>query len=80
METIDRIKLLEYKNQIILQSPPGTGKTREAELIAKGMIGVDDIKDLQDSEQFKFIQFHPRYTYEDFVRVIGQSDIGINRS
>jgi len=70
MEIKDRIKLLEYKNQIILQGPPGTGKTREGELIAKEMIGVDDIKDLQDSEQFKLIQFHPSYTYEDFVRGI----------
>lgn len=70
MEIIDRIKLLEYKNQIILQGPPGTGKTREAELIAKEMIGVEDVKDLQDNEQSKLIQFHPSYTYEDFVRGI----------
>lgn len=62
--------LLEYKKQIILQGPPGTGKTREAKLIAKEMLGLVDIKDLNDNEQFKLIQFHPSYTYEDFVRGI----------
>lgn len=62
--------LLEYKNQIILQGPPGTGKTREAKLIAKEMLGLVDIEDLKDNDQFKLIQFHPSYTYEDFVRGI----------
>jgi len=63
------IKLLQYKNQIILQGPPGTGKTREAKLIAQNILGLDK-KELQESEQFKIIQFHPSYTYEDFVRGI----------
>lgn len=63
------INLLQYKNQIILQGPPGTGKTREAKLIAQNMLGLDE-KELQKSEQFKIIQFHPSYTYEDFVRGI----------
>ncbi|MCP2027423.1 MoxR-like ATPase [Flavobacterium sp. HSC-32F16] len=64
------INLLEYKKQIILQGPPGTGKTREAKLIVKEMLSLDDIEDLKDNEQFKLIQFHPSYTYEDFVRGI----------
>lgn len=63
------IELLQYKKQIILQGPPGTGKTREAKSIAQNMLGLDE-KELQDSEQFKIIQFHPSYTYEDFVRGI----------
>lgn len=63
------IQLLEYKKQIILQGPPGTGKTREAKRIAQNILGLDE-KELQDSEQFKIIQFHPSYTYEDFVRGI----------
>ncbi|KAA0127213.1 AAA domain-containing protein [Chryseobacterium sp. SN22] len=63
------INLLQYKNQIILQGPPGTGKTREAKLIAQNILGLDE-KELQESEQFKIIQFHPSYTYEDFVRGI----------
>jgi 5-methylcytosine-specific restriction protein B len=64
------IELLKYKKQIILQGPPGTGKTREAKLIAKEMLGLKDSDDLKYSEQFRLIQFHPSYTYEDFVRGI----------
>ncbi|WP_288243463.1 AAA family ATPase [uncultured Chryseobacterium sp.] len=63
------IELLQYKKQIILQGPPGTGKTREAKQIAQNILGLDE-KELQESEQFKIIQFHPSYTYEDFVRGI----------
>jgi MoxR-like ATPase len=71
METVYRSKnILIYKKQIILQGPPGTGKTREAKLIAKEMLGLNDVDDLKDSDQFKLIQFHPSYTYEDFVRGI----------
>ena len=64
------IDLLLYKKQIILQGPPGTGKTREAELIAKDMLGLSDIKELENNDQYKLVQFHPSYTYEDFVRGI----------
>lgn len=65
-----RKSILEYKKQIILQGPPGTGKTREAKLIAKEILGLAPTDDLKDNEQFKLIQFHPSYTYEDFVRGI----------
>lgn len=71
MENIYRTKdLLLYKKQIILQGPPGTGKTRQAKLIASEMLGLNDVKDLVNHEQFKLVQFHPSYTYEDFVRGI----------
>lgn len=63
-------KILNYKKQIILQGPPGTGKTREAKLIAKEILGLNFTDDLKNNEQFKLIQFHPSYTYEDFVRGI----------
>lgn len=63
-------KLLEYKKQIILQGPPGTGKTREAKIIARKLIGINKDEKLNESPQFKLIQFHPSYTYEDFVRGI----------
>lgn len=65
-----KIKLLKNKYQIILQGPPGTGKTREAKLIAKKILELDSTDKLKDNEQFKLIQFHPSYTYEDFVRGI----------
>lgn len=66
----ERINILDYKKQIILQGPPGTGKTREAKLIAKEILELNSTDDLKDNEQFKLIQFHPSYTYEDFVRGI----------
>lgn len=69
------IKLLKAKKQIILQGPPGTGKTYTAKDIAEGIIfgkissnKKDQKKALEDSGQFELIQFHPAYTYEDFVR------------
>ena len=71
------INLLKSKKQIILQGPPGTGKTYTAKDIAAQMILgkiIDDkkaqMKQLDESEQFSLIQFHPAYSYEDFVRGI----------
>jgi len=64
------IDLLHYKHQIILQGPPGTGKTREAKRIVKQLLGLNDNDSLEGNEQFKLIQFHPSYSYEDFVRGI----------
>jgi len=66
----ESMKLLQYKKQIILQGPPGTGKTKKAKELAVEILHLEDIKDLNDNEQFKLIQFHPSYTYEDFVRGI----------
>lgn len=74
---INYVKLLEAKHQIILQGAPGTGKTYTAKDIAEQMIfgSISSKKDdqarlLKDSAQFKLVQFHPSYTYEDFVRGI----------
>jgi len=72
--------LLEYQKQIILQGPPGTGKTRVAKQIAIAMLKEEDIS-LEDEPDFRIleidlqkrvnlIQFHPSYSYEDFVRGI----------
>lgn len=65
------ISLLKNKKQIILQGPPGTGKTFTAKEIAKRMIiNEKNQENPQLQEQHKIIQFHPAYTYEDFVRGI----------
>lgn len=69
--------LLERKFQIILQGPPGTGKTRQAKDIAEyalfGALSRDkkeQAEKLEATERFALVQFHPSYTYEDFVRGI----------
>ena len=80
---------LELNHQIILQGPPGTGKTRLAKRIAINLIkdslntSDEDIikKELENlKEQVKIIQFHPSYSYEDFVRgiVAKTTDKGIS--
>lgn len=77
-------KLLEYKKQIILQGPPGTGKTHTATKIAEEIVlGPQDLQprgeDQQEllKDQLKLIQFHPAYSYEDFVRGITVKTNGV---
>lgn len=55
------IDLLENskKKQVILQGPPGTGKTFIAGKIARYLT--------QSEERIETIQFHPSYSYEDFI-------------
>lgn len=71
------IDALTHKGQIVLQGPPGTGKTYTAKDIAEQILFSkvsDDKKQqknlLESTDQFKLIQFHPAYSYEDFVRGI----------
>ena len=70
-EADDMIKkitaLLEFKKQIILQGAPGTGKTYTAKKVAEAMDG-----------EYEIVQFHPSYTYEDFVRGIVSKTEGNN--
>jgi len=53
--------LLSKKKQIIFQGPPGTGKTFVAKKLAK--LFVSNTKGF-----IELIQFHPSYTYEDFIQ------------
>lgn len=65
--TLPYVSLLKEAGNIILTGAPGTGKTYLAKQIAKQMIGVQTDKELIDSGQFAFVQFHPSYDYTDFV-------------
>ena len=52
--------LLQEKKQVIFQGPPGTGKTYVAKELARHLAGGD--------ERCRLVQFHPSYSYEDFVQ------------
>ena len=52
--------LLQEKKQVIFQGPPGTGKTYVAQKLAQHLAG--------SKERYRLVQFHPSYSYEDFVR------------
>jgi len=71
------VDLLLQKKQIIFQGAPGTGKTFTAKDIAEKLIyneisaeKKEQAEKLDKTDQYKLIQFHPAYTYEDFVRGI----------
>ncbi len=52
--------LLDDKQQIIFQGPPGTGKTFVAQALAEHLS--------EEGGRVTLVQFHPSYSYEDFVR------------
>ena len=57
------VEAIKSKGQAILYGPPGTGKTFVAEHLAKHLVGGGNgLRDL--------VQFHPAYTYEDFIQGI----------
>lgn len=54
----DVVDMLEERGQLIFYGPPGTGKTYIAERLAQF---------LSPSGNYQVVQFHPSYSYEDFV-------------
>ena len=71
-----RSDLLDLKRQLILQGVPGTGKTHVARHLARFLTGGRE-------ERIRLVQFHPAYSYEEFVEGIkvrsvtvdGRSDV-----
>lgn len=54
-------RLLKKKKNLILQGPPGVGKTFMAKKLAYAFLEERAV------DRVKMIQFHQNYTYEDFV-------------
>ena len=66
----DILDLLRYKNNIILQGPPGVGKSFIAKQIAFALL------EAKDEERVEMIQFHQAYAYEDFMQGFRPNDDG----
>jgi hypothetical protein len=64
------VDLLSLKKQLILQGVPGTGKTHVArclgQLLARGSV-----------EAVRLVQFHPAYSYEEFVEGIKVKSVAV---
>lgn len=56
---------------IILYGVPGTGKTFLAQNVIKSLILKDNLtlkeEEIEKSGYYNVVQFHPNYTYEDFI-------------
>jgi 5-methylcytosine-specific restriction protein B len=66
-------QLLLKKKNIILQGPPGVGKTFVAKRIA-----YEIMKEVNEA-QIEMVQFHQSYAYEDFIQGLRPSTSGFKR-
>lgn len=64
----DLLEIIKGKRQIILEGPPGSGKTFVANKIARYLSGNQLEGDPDD--RMAVVQFHQTYGYEDFVQGI----------
>jgi len=66
LETFEKyLQLIENKKQVIFQGAPGTGKSYLAQIFTNLLT---DSEPFASSDQYEVIQFHPSYSYEDFIQ------------
>lgn len=61
--------LLREKKQLILEGPPGSGKTYVGEKFARYFTG-NPLEGKAANSRLKVVQFHQSYGYEDFIQGI----------
>ena len=64
------VELFRAKKNIILQGPPGVGKTFFSKRLAYALMGE------KDPDRLGMVQFHQSYSYEDFIQGYRPSGTG----
>ena len=67
-ELDDLLHLIRSKKQVVIEGPPGSGKTYLADLVGRFLTGNELVGDT--NERFQLLQFHQSYSYEDFIQGI----------
>lgn len=66
----ETMALLQRKSNLVLQGPPGVGKTYFARRLAYLLMGK------KDKSRVETVQFHQSYSYEDFIQGFRPSEDG----